>query len=162
MDYQPPTLDIYSPPSFVGILVDKKNNGILHLVNTYPNDLPDMTMKAKKELIMNDASMKYFSKFPSYASRTIPIIYEYDKTYPISDYCAYLKFNDGKIERCCKPINSRIKRFNRPYCREHATLKCYYCGSDKYVRNRFRDNSLFYFLSGNILLCDKCGSCSLR
>ena len=115
-------------------------------------------MKAKKEMFMNDASMEYFSKFPSYANRTIPIIYEYNNEYPIRDYCAYLTFNNGKFERCCKPINSRIKRFNRPYCKEHATVKCHYCDSDKYVRHPFRDNSLFYFLSTDVLLCDKCGS----
>ena len=161
MAHHPPTLDPSSPnPSFVGFLVDKKYKDIIHWVNTYPHDLRDMSIKAKKELFMNDASMQYFNKFPSYANRTIPIIYEYEDKYPIRDYCAYLTRNDGKFERCCQPINSRIKRFNRPYCKKHATVKCYYCNSDKYVRDPFRPNFYFYFMSGNVLLCDKCGSCS--
>lgn len=100
-------------------------------------------MKAKKDMFMNDASIEYFSKFPSYANRTIPIIYEYEDNYPIRDYCAYLTFNNGKFERRCQPINSRIKRFNRPYCKEHSTLKCYYCNSGTHVRHPFRQNSDF-------------------
>ena len=158
MAYHPPTLDPGLPPSFVGFPVDKKYKYIINWVKIYPPDLPDMTMKAKKEMFMNDASMEYFSKFPSYANRTIPIIYEYEDKYPIRDYCAYLTINDGKFERCCQPINSRIKRFNRPYCKEHATVKCYYCDSDKYVRHPFRPNFDFYYRGGDVLLCDKCGS----
>ena len=91
---------------------------------------------------------------------SFPIIYEYDDKYPIRDYCGYLTINDGKVERCCQPINSRIKRFNRPYCKEHATVKCYYCNSGNYVRHPFRPNFDFYYRSGDVLLCDKCGSCT--
>ena len=163
MAYLPPTLDTGVPtPSFVGFLVDKNNKDIVRWVKIYPHDLRDKTMKTKKELFMTDASMEYFNKFPSYANRTIPIIYEYEDKYPIRDFCAYLTLNNGKVERCCQPIASRIKRFNRPYCKEHATLKCYYCDSDKYVRHPFRDNSFFYFINGWGIECDECTSCSLR
>ena len=163
MAYHPPTLDPSSPnPSFVGFLVDEKHKHIIYWFKIYPpdSDLRDKTMKAKKELFMTDASMEYFSKCSSYANRTIPIIYEYEDKYPIRDYCAYLTINDGKFERCCQPIASRIKRFNRPYCKEHATVKCYYCDSDKYVRDPFRPNFDFYYRGGDVLLCDKCGSCT--
>ena len=63
MAYHPPTLDPGLPPSFVGFLVDKNIKDIIHWVKIYPPDLPDMTMKAREDMFMNDASMSILVSF---------------------------------------------------------------------------------------------------
>ena len=141
---------------YIGFLFDKYKNVRYHKIYQYS----DISIKKKKEIFMNHVSIN-FNRFPSDTHNVYPIIYEYNDK-PISDYCAYLTINDGKIERCCKPIGNRIKKFNRPFCKEHATLKCYYCNTSSHLRNPFRDNWDFYSNDSIVLLCDECGSWSLH